>query len=41
MKLRNVDKYKIKHMRTARLHRSAIWEMSKHLNKKHKELKIT
>ena len=41
MKLRNVEKYKIKHVRTARLERSAILKMSKHLNKKHKELKIT
>ena len=41
MKLRNVEKYKIKHVRTARLQRSAILKMSKHLNKKHKELKIT
>ena len=29
MKLRNVEKYKIKHVRTARLQRSAILKMSK------------
>ena len=41
MVLRNVEKYKIKHARTARLQRSAIIKMTKHLNKKHDEKKTT
>ena len=41
MKLRNIDKYKVKHVRTARIQRSAIQKMTKHLNKKHRESKVT
>ena len=36
MKLRNVEKYRVKNVRTARLQRSSIMNMSRHLNLKHK-----
>ena len=41
LNLRNIDKYKVKHVRTARIQRSAIHKMTKHPNKKHRESKAT
>ena len=37
MKIRNTEKYKTKKARTGRMEKSAIPNMIKHLNKKHKE----
>ena len=39
MKLRHRDKYKVKNVKTVRMQKSAIINMTKHLNKKHKESK--
>ena len=40
MKLRTNDKYKTKNVKTVRMQKSAIINMRKHLNKKHRESKI-
>ena len=40
MKLRNSEKYKSPNARTARMERSDIQKITKHLNFKHKEPKI-
>ena len=39
MKLRHKDKYKVKNVTTVRMQKSAIINMTKHLNKKDKESK--
>ena len=40
MKLRNKDKYLVRPARTERLQKSAIYTMTMHMNKKHKDNKM-
>ena len=39
MKLRKIEKYKIQHVKTARTEKSAIPNMTRHINRKHEEHK--